>query len=37
MDITKLKKEELIKYIDGKIAEFQLKKEEMNESLRYYN
>lgn len=37
MDITKLKKEELVKYIDAKIAEFQLKKEEMQESIRYYN
>lgn len=37
MDITKLKKDELVKYIDAKIAEFQLKKEEMQESIRYYN
>lgn len=37
MDITKLKKEELVKYIDAKIAEFQLKREEMQESIRYYN
>ena len=37
MDITKFKKEELVKYIDAKIAEFQLKKEEMQESIRYYN
>lgn len=37
MDITKLKKEELVKYIDAKISEFQLKKEEMQESIRYYN
>lgn len=37
MDITKLNKDELIKYIDAKIAEFQLKKEEMLESIRYYN
>ena len=37
MDITKFKKEELVKYIDAKIAEFQLKKEEMLESIRYYN
>lgn len=37
MDITKFKKEELVKYIDAKIAEFQLKKEEMIESIRYYN
>lgn len=37
MDITKLKKDELVKYIDAKIAEFQLKREEMQESIRYYN
>lgn len=37
MDITKLNKDELIKYIDAKISEFQLKKEEMLESIRYYN
>lgn len=37
MDITKLKKDELVKYIDAKIGEFQLKKEEMQESIRYYN
>lgn len=37
MDITKLKKEELVKYIDAKISEFQLKKEGMQESIRYYN
>lgn len=37
MDITKLKKDELIKYIEAKIANFQLTKDAMVESINYYN
>lgn len=37
MDITKLNKDELIKYIEAKISDFKLKKDAMVESINYYN
>ena len=37
MDITKLNKDELIKYIEAKISDFQLTREAMDESIKYYN